>query len=126
MYGWIAAGISTAVLAGLLWISDKRLDNARESLAQTKVIAQIAHDANGKLVEGIELCHSINTLNQEAQANAEARANEAVARAKRTENALNDLLEEPFEVDNTECRTLTEPLPTDFVERVCIASAGNC
>jgi hypothetical protein len=124
--GYLTGGLGFALFLalGALYISDGRLDTARESLATARVNAQTATEANGTLVDTLAACKNINSENAAQRGEAAVKAAAAEARIIELETKL-DTGVEIEKTDNT-CRELDVPLPDSFTSQLCIDGAKNC
>ena len=126
MYGWAVAGITAAVLSALLWNAERRLDNAQQDVARLELGLSTAVTANKTVRATLQACQGVNAENAAQRDQALQAAQLAAERAAQLALELEDIANETFTPTDTECRTLVDPLPDDFVDFLCIKSAGNC
>ena len=125
-YGWVAAGITAAVLSALLWNAERRLDNAQDDIVQLTFDVNTAVFANETVRETLEVCKLVNAFNANQRDAALLAAEIAVGQVEILETTLEDLIHAPIETTDTECRRLDEPLPDSLVRQLCISAAENC
>lgn len=124
--GYLAVAMATVVL-GLttaLWWQDRKLTKVNRGLAVSQANTQTALTVNATIRETLDSCQETNAFNAAQRELAAERADAAVNRADLFEAHVTELLAKQYEPD-TECRTLTERLPTDYIDWVCIPGA-NC
>lgn len=124
MYGWLTAGIATAILSVLLWNAERRLDNLRDEAAQLRVNEQTAIHANETIRQTLDVCKEVNEHNATQRDSAELRAEQAEVRVRVLAQMLEEEIDE-IETDDQTCRTLAQPLPDDFLDQLCVNNA-NC
>jgi hypothetical protein len=114
------------ILGGLLWNAERRLGNAHEEIGRLEVQVSQAVAANATVVQTLTDCRKVNAENKQQRIDADKRALAASDRITVLEAQLEEKLSEPYIPESTECRNLTDVLPTDFVDWLCIDGAGNC
>ena len=127
MMGYLQIGlaIALAALLGLFLNAERRLSNAHEEIGKLKALVAAVSDANNSTVASLKACLSINAENQTYLETAVQRAAEAAERADSLATTL-EAMNVPITSTNTDCRTLADPLPADFVRQLCIPDAANC
>ena len=126
LYGWAAAGVATLTLSTLLWITDNKLDAARIEAGKFQIAFNTAAKANTMVRETLQVCEDVNAFNAAQRDAAFLVANIAVGRAQIAEEELEKRNNEIFIPNDTNCRTLLDDLPADFVQWVCIDGTKNC
>jgi chromosome segregation ATPase len=129
LYGLGGLGLLSLILGFLLWQSNGKVDELNRELGASRTNTETAVHANGTLKASLQECREINEQNTSQKESALHKAELAEVRVRELEallqESINDFDDTKFR-DNTTCRTLAEPLPSDFVERLCIAEAANC
>ena len=129
IYGLGGLGLLSLILGIALWHSSGKVDELNQALGASQTNTETAVHANGTLKASLQECRAVNEENATNWSSALHRAQLAEARIRELEallqESINDFDATEFR-DNTTCRTLAEPLPSDFVERLCITEAANC
>ena len=127
-YLFAGCGILVTILAVLLHLANNRLDEANQALGLSMANTAVAIEANKTVRETLDVCIEVNAANADQRDAAVSRAEKAEARisvmAGILQESINDFDTTEFR-DNTECHTLSDPLPAVFLNRLCIQSA-NC
>lgn len=132
----IGLGGLAAVLATLLALSQCQNGKLHEQLGKKDEQIELANtevaeakEANESNLAALEECRVINAENEGQRDSARHRAELAEVRAAsaeaRLQESINDFDTQEFQSDAT-CRTLSDPLPSDLVGRLCIDAAANC
>ena len=124
---WVA-GVAGAAVAGLglmLWISETRLDNAIEDIAELKqeksewvsalAECKVADHDNQK---AIQECRQVNEDNEKAAAKMFADQQKALASSKARDTETDRrvvAMRKKQETQDEDCRKLDEPLPDWFI-----------
>ena len=114
------------MLSALLFFAERRLDNAQDEIVQLMFDVKTAVDVNVSNQEDIAECEEINVENARKRDAALLVAQTAVGQLEIVETELEGLIDDAFETDDTECRTLLDDLPADFVSWLCLDTAENC
>lgn len=112
------------MLGVALWISGNRLDKCKTNAATLTASLASAVSANKSNIDTISELQAANALNAAQREAVAARSNAAEVRIIELTNQLENSLGEPFETPDTNCRTLIEPLPADFV--CWLQDGSNC
>ena len=128
-YLFSGLGIVVLALTVLLHLANGKIDDLNKELGASRANTTTAVHANTIMLQTLDLCEEINGQNADQRDSAQRRAELAEARigvmAKILQESIDDFDTTEFR-DNTECRTLSEPLPSNFVNSLCVNSAGNC
>jgi chromosome segregation ATPase len=129
LYGLGGLGLLSLILGILLWQSNGKVDELNQALGASQTNTETAIHANSTLKASLQECREINEQNTRQMDSALHKAELAEVRVRALEallqESINDFDDTEFR-DNTTCRTLAEPLPSEFVERLCVTEAANC
>ena len=120
----VAMGSLVLVLALSLWNAERRLDNCKTENANLTADVQSAVEANKSVKATLDACIATNAANATQRDAAQARADAAAIRAAKLAAQLETALENTYVPNDTDCRTLTDPLP-DVRKWLCVGTA-NC